>query len=277
MRALPLHHIVDLFVWVSEAAPDEAKPRGGRPNKLRDSELLTLIAWNAVTEMYSPTLIHLYRWIRDFHLGCGKTVLQLPGYNGFLAQMQRLKPKLQQLLAATLQSAAKLRFVDSTMLPVCRLIRADRHKVAKGVAAFGKNHQGWWYGFKLHVTCNSDRQLCAVTFTGANEADVLQLKHLVNHTTNVVIGDAGYTARVTRHHIWRDFHCAIISPPRPKQIWTMAGWQHKVLRLRPKIETVFDYLKQHMHLTSSFPRSVNGYAVHYLRILLGYQVRGFWV
>jgi hypothetical protein len=28
-----------------------------------------------------------------------------------------------------------------------------------------------------------------------------------------------------------------------------------------------------MHLVSSFPRSVHGYAVHYLRILLGYQMR----
>lgn len=171
MRALPLHHIIDIFAWVCSVTPDEAKPRGGRPNKLRDSELLTLIIWNAITEMHSPTLIHLYRWIRDYHLGHGKTVLQLPSYSGFLAQIQRLKSKLQQLLAVTLQSAATLRFVDSTMLPVCRLVRADRHRVAKAVAAFGKNHQGWWYGFKLHVTCNSDRQLCAVTFTGANEAD----------------------------------------------------------------------------------------------------------
>ena len=277
MRALPLHHIVDIFAWVCSVTPDEAKPRGGRPNKLRDSELLTLIIWNAVTEMYSPTLIHLYRWIHDFHLGYGKTVLRLPHYNGFLAQAQRLKPKLQQLLAATLQNAAELRFVDSTMLDVCRLVRADRHKVARGVAAFGKNWQGWHYGFKLHVSCNTQRQLCAVTFTGANEADVLQLKHLVNHATRVVVGDAGYTARVTRRHLWRDYRCAVISPPRPKQIWTLTTKQLALLRKRPKIEAVFDYLKQHMHLMSSFPRSVNGYAVHYLRILLGYQVRGFWV
>lgn len=277
MRALPLHHIVDIFVWVCSVTPDEAKPRGGRPNTLRDSELLTLIIWNAVTEMYSPTLIHLYRWIRDFHLGRGKTVLRLPGYNGFLAQVQRLKTKLQQLLEATLQRAATLRFVDSTMLPVCRPVRADRHKVARSVAQFGRNWQGWHYGFKLHVSCNAKRQLCAFTFTGANAADVLQLKHLVNATTRVAVGDAGYTAKVTRRHIWRDFGCLVISPPRPKQIWTMTEWQHQLLRQRPKVEAVFDILKQHMHLTSSFPRSVHGYAVHYLRVLLGYQVRGFWV
>lgn len=31
-------------------------------------------------------------------------------------------------------------------------------------------------------------------------------------------------------------------------------------------------LKQHLHVQSSFPRSVQGYALHYLRVLLGYQL-----
>jgi hypothetical protein len=240
---------------------------------LRDSELLTLVIWNAITEMYSPTLIHLYRWIRDYHFGRGKEVLHIPRYKGFVAQLHRLGPKLRQLLDAVLESAAPLRFADSTMLEVCRLVRAGRHRVARGTAAFGKNWQGWHYGFKLHASCNANRQLCAVAFTAANEADVLQLRQLVNTTTDVVVGDAGYTARVTRRHLWRDFHCLVVSPPRPRQQWTMAGWQYQLLRTRPKIEAVFDYLKEHMHLVSSFPRSVHGYAVHYLRVLLGYQVR----
>jgi hypothetical protein len=137
MRATPLHHIVNLYVWVCSVVPDEAKPRGGRPNLLRDSELLTLIIWNAVTEMFSPTLIHLYYWVRDYHLGRGKTILHLPHYKGFVAQIHRIESKLQRLLQIVLVSTAPLRFMDSTMLPVCKL--ADRHKVAKGIAQFGKN------------------------------------------------------------------------------------------------------------------------------------------
>src|SRR6266568_657977 len=219
MRATPLHHIVNLFVWVTEVVPDGAKPRGGRPNLLRAAS------------------------------------------------------KLKCLLATVLASGAQLRFADSTMLEVCRLVRADKHRVAKGTAAFGKNWQGWHYGFKLHASCNAQRQLCAVTFTAANESDVLQLKHLVNTTTRVVVGDGSYTARVTRRHLWRDYHCLVVSPPRPKQHWTLAQWQLDLLHKRPKIEAVFGYLKEHMHLRSSFPRSVHGYAVHYLRVLLGYQVR----
>lgn len=272
MRATPLHHIVNLYVWVCEITPDGAKPHGGRPNLLRDSELLTLAIWNAVQEVYSPSLKHLYRWIRNYHYGRGKEVLHLPNYPGFVAQIHRLEPKLQQLLSAVLANASQLRFADSTMLEVCHLVRADRHRVAKSVAAFGKNHQGWHYGFKLHVSCNLRRQLCAVWLTPANESDVLQLGRLVNGMTRMVVGDAGYTAKVTQRHIWRDFHCLVVSPPRPKQHWTMSGWQHRLLKKRPKVEALFDHLKDQMHLVSSLPRSVHGYAVHYLRVLLGYQV-----
>lgn len=272
MRATPLHHIVDIFVWVSEVVPDGAKPHGGRPNLLRDSELLALVIWNAVQEVYSPNLKHLYRWIRNYHFGTGKEVLHLPRYAGFVAQLHRVEPKMQQLLQTVLASAAELRFADSTMLEVCRLVRADRHRVARGVAAFGKNWQGWHYGWKLHLTCDEQRHLCAVWFTPANESDVLQLPGLVNTRTSVVVADAGYTAKVMRRRIWRDFHCLVISPPRPKQRWTMADWQWRLLRKRPKVEAVFDHLKDQMHLVSSFPRSVHGYAVHYVRVLLGYQV-----
>lgn len=158
------------------------------------------------------------------------------------------------------------------MLPVCRKVRANRHKVASGVAAFGKNHQGWHYGFKLHAAIDHRGRLAAVYFTPANESDVLQLKKLVNNTTKVVVGDAGYTASVTRRRLWRDYRCAVISPPRPKQVWLMAKWQHLLLTMRPKIEAAFGKLKTKHFLVTSFPRSVQGYALHYIRTLLGYQM-----
>lgn len=69
----------------------------------------------------------------------------------------------------------------------------------------------------------------------------------------------------------RAFGTFILTPPHYKQMKQfMTETQRKLLRRRPKIETVFDYLKQ--HLQTSFPRSMQGYALHYLRVLLGYQL-----
>lgn len=136
MRALQPHHIVDVFVWVAETLPDEPKPKGGRPVKILDSELLTLLIWNSLTNTCSQTLRQLYDWTCIYH---AKDVKDLPTYGGFVAQCHRLLPKLVSLVSLTLSSATPLRFCDSTILPVCRNQRAVRHKVARAIAAWGYN------------------------------------------------------------------------------------------------------------------------------------------
>lgn len=103
------------------------------------------------------------------------------------------------------------------MLPVCKIYRADRHRVAKGIAAFGKNHQGWHYGFKLHAACNPKGHLAAVYVTPANENDGQQIPKLVHDATMVAVGDGGYTASVMRRKMWREHGCFILSPPHPSQ------------------------------------------------------------
>lgn len=266
MRALQRQYIVAVFVWVDDSLVKQVKP--GVKSVLTDSELTTILIWDGLTEPHQ-NFRELYDWIEREYQDCFP---RLPRYQNFVAHCHRLLPVLSRLLQSTLSTATPLRFADSTMLPVCKPIRADRHKVAQGVAQFGKNWQGWHYGFKLHASIDHESRLAALYFTPANESDVLQLKHLVASATKIVVADAGYTAQVTRRHIWRDFGCLVISPPRPRQVWVMAKWQHRLLQLRPKIEAVFSSLKGRSHFVTSYPRSVRGYFVHYVRVLLGYQL-----
>jgi len=121
----------------------------------------------------------------------------------------------------------------SACKPPVLLVRLD--KGAIDVAALGKNHQGWHYGFKLHVSIDYRCKLAALYFTSANEAD------------------AGYTAKVTSRRVWRNFQCYILSSPRPKQKWLMEDWQHKLLQLQPKIESTFSKLKKQAYFVTSFP------------------------
>lgn len=96
---------------------------------------------------------------------------------------------------------------------------------------------------------------------------------LVNEHTRVAVGDAGYRSIPLHKKVRRAFGTFILTPPHYKQQkQLMSEGQRKLLRRRPKVGTVFDYLKQHLHLQTSFPRSVQGYALHYTRILLGYQL-----
>ena len=177
------------------------------------------------------------------------------------------------LLNQLLDKTASVRLLDSTMLHVCKLVRAERHRVARGLAAFGKNWQGWHFGFKLHVAITPEGRLCAIHFTPANEHDAQQIPYLVNSHTAIAVGDGTYGARVMRKKIWKKHKAYILAPPHPKQNKKlMTDWQHLLLRKRTKVECTFDFLKEHLLLDTSFPRSVNGYAVHYVRTLLSYQV-----
>lgn len=162
---------------------------------------------------------------------------------------------LQQLLCTD----EPVKFMDSTMLPVCTAKRADRHRVAARIARFSRNHQGWHFGFKLHVSVTKGGHLCALALTPADVYDAQVIPHLLNSKTKIAVGDSHYGASVMRKKIWQQYGTVIIAPPHYKQKKKlMAPWQHALLNMRSKIEAVFDVLKQHLLLVSSFPRSVHG-------------------
>lgn len=269
MLSLQPHHITDLYVLVDDLLPSVPKPLGGRPAILSNSELITILLWNTLT-VKQKTLQDIYTWVILYHT---VEFPKMPHYRAFVEQCHRVVPLLLYLLEHVLNKAEPIRLVDSTMIEVCKLIRADSHRVAKSVAAFGKNHQGWHYGFKLHASVDSHGRLCQATITPANAHDAQALPKLVNTYTKVAVGDGGYTAHVMAEHLFEEYGTIIISPPHPKQKRKLlTWWQHALLAMRPKIESVWDYLKEHLHLVSSFPRSVKGYLLHYVRILLGYQL-----
>lgn len=271
MSAIQKQHIVDVFVWVDDCLPKQMQqPRGGRPSVLQDSELLTILIWDGLCEPHK-TLLDLYSWMereyRDYFP-------KLPKYQNFVAHVHRLLPQMVWFLQTLLVHDAPLRFADSTMLPVCKPIRADRHKVAKDVAQFGKNWQGWHYGFKLHAAIDQHNRLVALVFTPANEHDNQVMERLVNDQTRVLVGDSHYGGSVMRNRLWKKHKTIVIAPPHHTQRKKLAAaWQMTLLHMRPKIEAAFGKLKEHHFMVTSFPRSVKGYFTHYVRALLGYQMR----
>jgi hypothetical protein len=267
MHAIQKQHIVDLFVWVDDSLPKQVQL--GRPSVLTDSELLTVLIWDGLCEPHK-NLSSLYSWIEREY---GDYFPRLPKYQNFVAHCHRLLPQMVWFLSSLLAYDAPLRFADSTMLPVCKHIRADRHRVAKGVAAFGRNWQGWHYGFKLHAAIDHKSRLAALVFTPANEHDNQLMEQLVNDQTKILVGDSHYGGSVMRRRLWKKHRTIVIAPPHHTQRKKMAtAWQMLLLHSRPKIEATFGKLKEQHFLVTSFPRSVQGYFTHYVRVLLGYQM-----
>lgn len=269
MLFLHHHHIVDLYCWVDNQIVPIPKPQGGRPCLMNDSELITIMIWNTCT-LHQKTLKDMYRTLQLYH---ARDFKKLPSYQTFVRRAHQLLPLMLSLLEQILCDKEPVRIMDATMLPVSRPHRAYRHKVAKGIAQFGKNWQGWHYGFKLHASVSLDGKLCGLALTGANVYDAQAMVKILNEHCVLAVGDTLYGAKVTGSIIKKKFGTVIISPPWPSQKKKLATpWQLDLLNQRSKIECVFDYLKEHLNLVSSFPRSVAGYVLHYVRILLGYQV-----
>lgn len=271
LLSLQFHHIVDLYVWVDQVVPKPAaNPLGGRPQLVSPSELVTILVWGTLVGE-KVTLKSIYDWVKMYHWREFPHFFST--YQGFVKACHRTSPACLHVLRCLLCTDEPVRLVDSTMVPVCKLQRSDDHKVARSVAKYGKNHQGWHYGFKLHAATSRQGALCAVALTSANAWDAHLLIRLVNEDTHVAVGDSAYGGRVMRGIIWEQYGCAVITPPHWTQRRKLATpWQNQLLSERSKIEAVFDILKNHLHLVTSFARSLPGYLLHYLRILISYQL-----
>lgn len=270
MRFLRSHHITKLVAVVDTFLPRELpNPRGGRPVVLHLNEAIALLLFSSFIAP-QRTLKGVYAWAQTYYY----RRFRLCSYKSWVRKCHQALSGMLRMLDQLLVKDAPLRFMDSTMLHVCKLVRANRHRVAKAVAGFGYNWQGIHYGFKLHAAVNPKGQLCALRFTPANEHDGQQIPYLVNDATVIAVGDGTYNASVMRRKMWREHRTYILAPPHYKQDkQVLEAWQLLLLRKRAKIECTFDCLKEHLLLDTPFPRSVNGYAVHYIRILLAYQLR----
>lgn len=261
--------ITDLYVFLDDNLDKLCTPHLGRPISMSDTEIITALVWNSLT-LKQKTLKDIYNSLALYHK---REFPRLPKYRAFLNRCHQITPQLIVLLTALLQTDSPIVFCDSTMIEVCKLVRADRHKVAKIIAEFGKNHQGWHYGFKLHAAVSPKGQLAGLALTPANVHDAQMLPAILNKKIKIAVGDGAYGASVMARYIFQKYGTIIVAPPHPKQkkkiiVW----WQDRLLKMRPKIESVFDYLKEHLNLVSSFPRSISGYLLHYFRILLSYQI-----
>mgnify|MGYP001601723032 CR=1 FL=1 len=261
--------ITSLFVWVDTILEEHSgKKYVGRPLSLCHTEVVTIFIWN-ILFLKQKTWKDLHRFLCLYHR---RDFPSLPKYNAFLVLCHRATPSCLHLLQTLLVSDAPLKFMDGTMLPVCKHRRASSHKVAKGIANFGRNWQGWHYGFKLHASTTIDGKLCAVAFTQASVHEKQLAEKLLGISTRIAVGDSSYGGQKIRTHLWQKYRTFILAPAFPWQKKLMTDWQKSFLSKRSCIESTFDYLKEHLHLVTSFPRSVYGYIAHYAMVLLGYQV-----
>ena len=162
-----------------------------RESKLIMSELMTISVF-----FHSSG----YRTFKHYYLYFVLPQLQpffpnLVSYKHFNKLMKRLIFPLFVLQKSWSGKMEGIAFIDSTILSVCHICRASRHKVFKNIAKKGKSTTGWFFGMKLHLVINHRAEIVTWMLTPGNIDDRTPVPNLVQGLFGKVFGDRGYISQ----------------------------------------------------------------------------------
>ena len=219
-----------------------------------------------------------YKFIKTYH---ASDFPNIANYQNFLSAMNKLSLFAVLFLQAlmnffkSITGLKGVKIADSTKLEVCKIKREFTHKVARNFAHKGKSAMGWFYGFKLHIICNTLMQILSFRITAGNTDDRKALNKMWNTIFGLIIADAGYLGKN-----WQEKasslgkHLFTAVKANMKKIMTEA--QRQLLNIRQRVETVFSVLKVRLGLETSLPRSPLGHFAHYIWCITAYQVDQFF-
>lgn len=179
---------------------------------------------------------------------------------------------LTLILKYNRSKAHPIKHTDSTDIPVCLLKNSDHHKTMQGLASMwhtGKHH---YYGLKLHLTSDLDRNVLAVKFTSANANDREVFLQLNKDLMGIFVADSGYVSRELEAKFYQENKRIVFIKPYKTMKKLMTDWQFWLYNTRMTIELNFRSLKMFYGLVTSLPRSVDGYLSNYIYSLLAYLI-----
>jgi len=251
------------------------KTKVGRPAKLDFTQVLFCLE---LKRKYTcETWLGLYRCILDKNKD-GLLNFKLPHYSNFLKSIKRLTFYLSQLIyyqahlnkEVFLKQRFRIAFVDSTPVTVCKVIRSSRHKTMKDYAQYSKSTTGWYYGFKLHLTCDfQTKKVIDFQFSSSKLDDRKYLEDIMKTTflnsQTMFVADKGYQAKWLEDLAKDTQNYLLTGKKKSKNMKTLASqFDIYLLRIRARIESIFSDLKQNCFLTSTRSRSPLGYLFNYV-------------
>ena len=249
----------------------ELKTRGLRQRQRRGamypSEIMTIVV------MFHQS--H-YRDFKDFYIEkIGKQhQVDFPRLISY-ARFVRLMPSVLIPLCAYLKRCfghcTGTSFVDSTALMVCDNHRISQHRVFKDTARRGKTSMGWFYGFKLHLTCNDLGELLSCALTPGNVDDRAPVPNLVKRLFGKLFGDKGYISQPLFKHLFTGSGLQLITRLKSNMKNQLMSVSDKLLlRKRAIIETITDQLKNISQIEHTRHRSFFNFLVNLICGLIAY-------
>lgn len=244
----------------------------GRKGKLGRAEYITLAIIKQ--ERCIKTTKDLYELVKLF---MQNDFGPLPSYQQFCQGLESNVAYLllmnESLAQAKRLDQESLYIIDSTALPLCKTVYSSRSKIGKGIADFGKNMEGWYFGFKLHMIINYNMDIVSFRFTKASTADITILDtSIVKGLSGYLIGDKGYLSASKKQKLFEQ-NLRLVTRAR-KNMKSLLIPKRLLLLLskRQRVETVFGQLKDNFNLICRKSRSIKSFFSHLLASLLAYTL-----
>lgn len=237
-----------------------------RKASLSESELITILVAFQTSRFRDFKAFYLFLMLHHRREFPG-----LPSYRRVLTLLPRVTLPLFALLWSLRGPCTGTSFVDSTVLRVCHVKRATKHRVFKGIAAKAKSSMGWFFGFKLHLAINERGQLLDFRLTPGNVDDRTPIKQgMLGGLWGKVFGDKGYLSQDLFRWLM-DQGIKLVTPLRKNMKGALMAMDEKLmLRKRSLVETVNDQLKNVCQIEHSRHRSPANFLVHLLAGLTAY-------
>lgn len=258
------HTITQLIKQFKIILPRKLHPQG-RPLKIKIEDALTFAVYQHTSTRATKKSVY-----DDF-----KPILSC-SYKTLVESMNRMGIVVMRLLFIIMRLGRKygacVKYTDATDIPVCLKKNADKHRVMKGIAGWGRSSKGFYYGLKMTMTRDANRNILGLRFTApcANDRDIF--RQINKDIDGIIVADAGYVSKQLEQDMNIEGKRWVLIKPYRTMKKLMTSWQDKLYRSRFQIEFDFRSLKLFRGLVTSLPRSVNGYIANYLHALFSFVI-----
>lgn len=244
----------------------------GRKKKLNRAELLTIAIIKQ--KIGIETNKQLYFLIKNY---MQKDFSKMPSYQQFCAGLEsnfwHLGIINTVLSEVNKQKKSDFFIIDSTPLPLCSVGYRFRSQLGKGIASSGKNMNGWYFGFKLHLVINKNMDIVSFKFTNGSTSDIAALdSKMVRGIAGYLIGDKGYLGLKKAKEL-KQCNITLITKGRKnmKKV-PISKAILQMLQRRQIVETSFSMLKDRLQIINKKARSITSFFSQALSAILAYTL-----
>jgi len=250
--------------------PDNGKKQRNKPNRLSDSEVMTIL----ITFHLSGTrnLKHFYLFYVCKHLQ--NEFPKCVSYNRFVELQQRVAmPLVLFLKLCRMGECTGISFIDSTTLKVCHIKREKQNRVFEGLAVKGKGSLDWFFGFKLHLIINDKGEIISFAITQGNvdDREPLKMESFIRAISGKLYGDRGYISKDLASILFCDGIHLIAKMRNNMKGGELPLQDRLLLRKRAVIECVNDELKNICQIEHTRHRCFANFITNLIAGLLAYS------